>query len=223
METPLTILYTANLRGQIDLLPRLHTFMRHLRTQRVEDEDEVMLCALEPPQRRFLLLDLGESCSPEVWHCAVTGGRSMLIVLDAMGYHAANVSNMLTEEGRARLEANLLNIALVDPETGWQQENIRVTCGEKRPHSAYGGGSEGEARLKVILTPAAETRLDQRTLRLAAVQAGQVGVVHLNTLAAITAHDVLTLPLGTPPDPTITATADFVLSEARLFQRKRES
>ncbi len=223
METPLTILYTANLRGQIDLLPRLHTFMRHLRTQRVEDEDEVMLCALEPPQRRILLLDLGESCSPEVWHCAATGGRSMLMVLDAMGYHAANVSTMLTEEGRARLEANLLNIALVDPESDWQQEGIQVTCGEKRPPSMNGEAAGGKVRLKIVLAPAAQTRLAQRTLHLAVVQAGQVGVVHLNTLAAITAHDILPLPPGTPPDPTITATVEFVQSEARLFQRRRES
>ncbi len=211
METPLTLLYTANLRGQIDLLPRLYAFIRQLRAQRVEEVNEVMLCALDPPQRLTLLLDLGENCAPEVWHCAATGGRSMLIVMDAMGYHAANVNATLTPEGRARLHANLLHVALVDAEHHWRHENI---------HVAWRGGTETlpHTALEIVLSPASHTHLDHRTLHLATVEAGQVGVVHLNPPLKLAAHDVLTLPPGTLPDPTITATMDFVLSEARLFR-----
>ena len=114
MEKPLTLFYTANVRGQLDLLPRLHTFLRQLKAQPVDDEFTVMLCAVEPLQRQFLLLDLGAACADDVWHCAVTGGRSALIVMDAMGYQAANVSGYLTAEARTRLEANLLQLALLD-------------------------------------------------------------------------------------------------------------
>src|SRR5689334_10902814 len=114
MEKSLTILYTANIRGDLELLPRLYTLIRQLKAQPIVDEDEVMLCAIEPLARRTLLLDLGNSCAPDVWHCVETEGRSTLLVMDAMGYHATNVSGILTRESRAKLDANFLKIALVD-------------------------------------------------------------------------------------------------------------
>jgi hypothetical protein len=200
METPLSILYTANLRGQIHLLPRLYTWMRRQ----------------QPAGRRAWWFDLGAACAPAAWHCAATGGRSMLIVLDAMGYHAANVTGYLTPEGRARLDANLLKIALVDEAHGWGDDTLSAAC----------AGDAPPGRLLVLLTPAAQTCLDGHRLSLAAVQAGQVGITRLEsagdhgalTLAAHTVHD---LPPDTLPDPTISATVDFVLSEARLFQRRQ--
>ncbi len=92
----LSILYTANIRGDLALLPRLYTFLKSLQADlrqfAPEDESEVMLCAVQPRPVQTLLLDLGDSCAPDVWHCAATGGRSTLIALDAMGYHAANVT-----------------------------------------------------------------------------------------------------------------------------------
>jgi hypothetical protein len=78
----LTVLYTARLRGEIERLPWLYTFLRDLRA-RAEGA-------------AVLLLDLGDSCAPGVWHCEVTGGRSMWVALDGMGYHAANVNEVLT-------------------------------------------------------------------------------------------------------------------------------
>ncbi len=219
MEKPLTIFYTANLRGQLDLLPRLHTFLRQLKAQPVEDDSTVMLCAVEPVQRQFLLLDLGAACSEDMWHCAVTGGRSALIVMDAMGYQAANVSGYLTDEGRSRLDANLLQLALIDETQDWNHAEITVTANADltdRPHA-----------LTIVAVPGERTHLEGRVLHLRAVESGQVGVVHLNSTdgngtLAISGYTILDLPANTPPDPTITATVDFVLSEARLFQKKRD-
>ena len=91
MKQTLTILYTANLRGNLDLMPRLHTFLRRVR---------------QDFNGRVLKLDAGNACDSTVWHCAATGGRSALLVLDAMGFTAANVSGVLSAEGRARLAAN---------------------------------------------------------------------------------------------------------------------
>ena len=220
MEKPLTIFYTANVRGQLDLLPRLHTFLRQLKAQPVDDESTVMLCAVEPVQRQFLLLDLGAACDDDVWHCAVTGGRSALIVMDAMGYQAANVSGYLTPEGRSRLDANLLQLVLVDAAQDWQTGPITVTgkstLADQPPH------------LTICAVPGERTVLDGRVLRLRSVSTGQVGIVHINSAdgngtLTITGQTILDLPVQTMPDPTITATVDFVLSEARLFQNKRNS
>jgi hypothetical protein len=193
------ILYTANIRGDLDLLPRLHTFLRRLKAQPVEDEEAVMICAVEPMLPQNLLLDLGGSCAPEVWHCAATEGRSTLIVLDAMGYDAANVAGLLTEAARERLRENYVRMALV----------------EDAPFERDG--------LSIRLIPAPATRLNGDTLSLAGVNAGQVGLVRVGKLSGrwtLFEHEILNLPPETPPDPTIAGAVDFVLSEARLYQRR---
>src|SRR4029453_1362356 len=80
-----------------------------------------------PPPARTLLLDLGDSCAADVWHCAATGGRSTLIALDAMGYHAANVSGLLSPESRAKLAENLMEMALVDTEHPREIEGVMLS------------------------------------------------------------------------------------------------
>lgn len=94
----LTILYTAKIRGDLTLLPRLYTFLQKLKAE---------------AQHPVLLLDLGESCVDDVWHCAATGGRSTLVVLDGMGYHAANVTGFLEASQRDKLRTSLTT-AMVD-------------------------------------------------------------------------------------------------------------
>lgn len=193
----LTILYTGSLRGDLERLPRLYTFLQNLR---------------HPPQPpgRTLLLDLGDSCAPDVWHCAITGGRSTLIVLDAMGCHAARVE--LSDENRRRLRANLLSMALVDAEHPWVDGELVFTAAAVLPPPDA---------LTVVLAPADSTRLDGRMLRLAGVSAGQVGLARLDDAPALLDHAIYDLPPAALPDPTITAAVDFVLAEARALQRKR--
>ncbi len=38
-----------------------------------------------------LLVDLGRSCTPAAWICDATGGRGMLVAMDAMGYDAFHI------------------------------------------------------------------------------------------------------------------------------------
>lgn len=211
--TNLHILYTANLRGDIELLPGLHTFIRQLRAMPLDDENDVMLCMVEPVQTRWLLLDLGNACDSTVWHCAATDGRSILIALDAMGYHAANVEGSLSAESRERLRGNLMSMALVDGENVWRDGDIEVGVNQ--------GGFETHPSLQIELSPSAATRIDSQCLHLAEVQAGQVGqaVVSLAggspQLLSAAIHDI---PATMLPDPTIAGTVDFILSEARFFQ-----
>ena len=69
----ITLLYTANLRGELALLPRLFTLIQLER--RVSGG-------------LVLLLDLGDTCSQESWVCRATQGRAPFLVLDGMGYDA---------------------------------------------------------------------------------------------------------------------------------------
>ncbi len=80
MSTPsLTLLYTANLAGQLALLPRLFTLIRQVRV------------AADGP---VALIDLGGSCAPDSWECMATEGRAALVVFDAMGYAAARLAEL---------------------------------------------------------------------------------------------------------------------------------
>lgn len=230
LNTGLLILYTQNIRGNFDLLPRLFTFLQGLKkseiarnilmTQHLDIDDKFQ--AVTRP--RFLLLDLGNACAPEVWHCAVTGGRSALIVLDAMGYHAAHVSGFLAPESREKLADNLMQLALVDTDHDWEHEGIWV-MGKDNP-DRKGNLTDRPYNLRIILNPHTATELNGNTLRLAAVEAGQVGTAHLHIadsgVALLSRYPLATIPPNTPPDPTIAGTVDFVLGEARYFQQKNE-
>lgn len=203
MKSKLTILYTANLAGDIHLLPRLYTFLARLKQ---EAEGQV------------LLVDAGNACTNAVWHCDVTGGRSMLLVLDAMGYDAANASNYLSAAGQAKLAENYLNIAALAAGETWSRQGVVVTTDDAatEPHE-----------LHIVLAPGDKTSLTGRTLRLAAVNAGQAGVVQIgsangNGRLAILNYRVDDVPPTALPDPTIAATVDFVLSEARYYRKRRD-
>src|SRR5688572_11191390 len=104
MDT-LDLLYTGNLRGDLDLLPRLYTFI-----ERIEQERGI----------KPLRLDLGEACAPDNWHCQATEGRSMPVALDGMGFHAANVSGM-SADSRYKLTGSV-NMGLVDAQHAWRYD-----------------------------------------------------------------------------------------------------
>lgn len=206
MDEPLrlTLLYSANIAGDLALLPRLYTFLRQL----------------QPPARQHtLLLDLGGSCSADIPHCRETGGRSTLIVLDGMGYHAANIAGALDRENRDKLAA-IVTMGLVDETGDWhyhvppaRDPSIRVTL---RPR-------DDGARLQIILQPAASTRVEGNALYLQAVGAGQVGetVVDLRGAPFLLSACVHPMPPNTPPNPSIAGAVEFVEAEARLLAKKR--
>ncbi len=265
METPLTILYTYGLRGDLDVLPKLYSFLRQLQAH--YREEVVPVCSLDPAQApgRVLLLDLGDSCAAEVWHCEVTGGRSTLVVLDGMGYDAARVDEAAVK--RAKLGGGV-RIALVDGENPAEIEDVAITAeadqgdsatppprpsvasppriqgGARTPIVAHAGrvkSGDGESvsnpgevlaaqvltrpyGLQIVLRPADETRLDGSVLRLAAISGGQVGAAQLTRLIgrwSLTTHEIHDLPRRVLPDPTISASVEFVLSEARYAQQRK--
>ena len=113
METPLTILYTHRLRGDLEALPRLYSFLRQLQAHYSEDVPRVCADDPAPPAGSVLRLDLGESCDPQIWHCSASSGRSTLVLLDGMGFDAARVDNALPTHAKM---GDSVRLALVDAE-----------------------------------------------------------------------------------------------------------
>ncbi len=197
LATPLHILYTGGLRGDLKRLPSLFTFLR----ERVRTGDGA----------RLLLLDTGGRCAPDVWHCAATQGRSMLIALDGMGFHAA-LEDGLSAESRERLRENWLGLALVSAEQPFVQDDIAV-C-------AVTDGLPDGAALGISLAPAAHTHLEGRWLHLAAVEGAALGEVMLTFAAGVPALATCALhplPPTVLPDPTLAGTIAFIEAEARRY------
>lgn len=216
METPLTILYTHNLRGDLDVLPRLYNFQRQLKA--LYSEEVVQVCADDPAAApgRVLLLDLGESCAPDVWHCEVTGGRSTLVLLDGMGYNAARVSD--APFLRAKM-GDGVSMALVDEANPHAIEDVIIATSHEATAAPY--------TLRIVLSASETTRLDGDTLYLAGLSSSQqVGAARLAFIVgrwSLTGHEIHELPKRILPDPTITGSVDFVISEARYAQKRQKS
>lgn len=199
----LSILYTYGLRGDLAYLPRLYTFLQQLKQQFGNDS---------------LLLDLGASCDSNSWHCQVTNGRSTLIVLDGMGYHAANVTDFLADGEHDKLK-NVISTGMVDARHAWryhvppEKDEGIIVAGELAP----------ALRLCIVAAPADETKLDNRALYLASVEQHEVGIIQIDLRSEMTMthHDIVPVPEGLKPDPTIVAAAEFVEDEARFFQKRQ--
>jgi hypothetical protein len=205
MEAPLTILYTANLRGELAFAPRLFSYLRGLRAQAAEAGSPV------------LLVDLGGSADMQVWHNAVTGGRSSLFALDAMGYDAANATH-LHPQNIARMQP-ACRMALLGEGDARRIRGARVFV----PPLPEGN----PATLNIVLIPSDETAFDPdaRVLMLQGIALGQVGAARVSfgpKGAALASAAVYDVPAATPPDPTVTGAIEFILSEADYVMRKAQ-
>src|SRR5205085_5480528 len=105
-------------------LPRIYSFLRQLKAY-YASEEVVALCALDPalPPGSTLLLDLGDNCAPDVWHCQVSGGRSTLVVLDGMGYDAVRVEDAAGKQAKM---GDSVRVTLVDEERSFALEDVQI-------------------------------------------------------------------------------------------------
>ncbi|XWX03772.1 hypothetical protein VZO05_14790 [Aggregatilineales bacterium SYSU G02658] len=199
--TRLTVFYTQDLAGDLSRLPRLYSLIETLRLR----------------YGAALLLDLGGQCAPDVWHCAVTEGRSAIVALDGMGYHAANVAHTLSEASRQKLLGSVM-MGLVDERRAWRyhvppvmDEGIVISLD---PVPAL--------RLNVVLTPADATRLEHNTLHVQRVPAWTVGVAQLDLRDLPTLVHTAEHPLtdAHEPHPTIAAVVELVLEEADWLRQR---
>lgn len=204
-----TVFTTANLRGALDLLPRLATLI--LRERRAA-------------QGVTLLLDLGDTCSPESWLCRATHGRAPFLLLDAIGYDAAFIGGEMAPISPDAFRR--LRDRIVMPLFLWNRTS-ELTRRDRT--FAFAAGS-------ATLAPgAAGFRINRSAPVLAAAEAGTIllGDVPTEHIARIevrwpecTIADARMIPLDAaePSDPTIAAVLDLVTQEARsLAQQQGES
>lgn len=207
MAHPLTILYTQHLHGDLDRLPRMASLILRQRREAVG---------------RVLLLDMGDACTPDAEACALTDGRAAPIVLDAMGYDAANVRGYLGADAREKLRANYLNVALADDDHPAVIDGVALA---DVPPGAL------PHWLHIALDTAAATGLSPEptlntihTLTLATVRAGEVGVAWLDRdgdAVRLVGADVLAVPADARADATIAGAVAFVRDEVRYLKRQR--
>lgn len=185
-----------NIAGNVEIMPRLFTLFK---TLTLDDADN-------------FVLDLGGSCSPEVWHCYATGGRSTLTIMDSMGYIAAN-TQQLSPVQREKL-AQQTTMALIDSDHAHIHENLLFAL---QP-------TQGDGHLCITMHATDITQLSDYVLRLKTIQQGEVGVVDIeNNLDEYRIVGLRTVEL-TPdiaPAATVAGVVDFVLGEAKFYRDRR--
>lgn len=205
-EQVITILYTQNIEGDLDSLPRMSTVLQRLRR---EASDE-----------RVLLLDMGRACVSESADCEATEGRAALMVLDAIGVDAANVTGYLSDTARDKLRDNLMDIALADTVHPFVADKIAFADvpPPAHPHTLHIGFATGE---QTRLAPVEHMGFVY-TLTLQTIARNTIGRarVHVSlTDTRLLAFDVHPVSASTPPDPTISGAVEFVRDEVRYYQK----
>lgn len=202
----LTLFYTYHLAGKLDDLPRLYTYLQQLKAD------------YDAP--KALLIDLGRSCDEDVWHCRATRGRSTLIVLDGMGYHIANVSDIIAPAQRSQLR-RVVTMALVDERHSWRYDVPPV----RDDGIVVSVAPSPALRLCIVCAPAEATTLAGGVLTLGVPEDSAVSlsvgvaVLTLDDVPRLTHHAHHRLPQNVKAHPTVVSTVDFVLEEARQHER----
>lgn len=216
----ITLLYTASLNGQLDLLPRLFTGIRHERTT-----------AAGP----VFLVDLGRSCVPDTWICEATGSRGMLVAMDAMGYDAFHVGPKDPLYTQPAMVQQLRDVILTPLAAGpWQGKATRqdvTVIFMNAVNTQMPEPADLVVALRYSSTPQIETAYyrDRRTLLLDPGRDeptfGRLDMVLTDEppYILIEKHLMLPLPHDAIADPTISSVIEFVESEARYAERKRGS
>jgi len=153
---------------------------------------------------KALLIDTGQSASDESPICIMTENRAPYIVMDAMGYHFA-FDDSMSLDNRERVQPDV-QLRLIDS----REEAIVML---------------GAFQLLVKCDPSApidQARIENGILILPQPQKNTI--LHL-TLAVdtmrITQTSITMVNDDTLPDSTIAGTIEFVIGEARYYQKKR--
>lgn len=145
-------------------------------------------------------IDAGRAWSAASWICQATENRAPYIILDAMGFDIA-FADGLRADGFEKLEDQLM-MRLADPNQLAQLETpIAELLLRVDESSVQAQISDGVLSLPI---PAFGQIL----------QLGFVG-------ATIQQQDILTVEPSTLPDATIAGTIEFVMSEARYYQKNQ--
>ena len=158
------------------------------------------------------VFDMGEACSPTSSLCEWTEGRAVIIVLDAMGYDAIHVNGYVSENAREKLAENYLHAVLVHAEQSYTDDVLQF------------GAHPLPNRVHIPIQTSLPPHPDTLTFPLPVLSAGQIGrvVLTLDEGQPVSQFTLFDLPADVLPEPTIMATIDFVMDEARYFQKVKE-
>jgi hypothetical protein len=206
-EKTLTVLYTANLAGDLDSLPRLFTLIQHER---------------QTAAPLTFLLDLGDTCSLDSWLCRETLGRAPFLVMDGMGYDAvligADEDAPIPTESLRRLLAHLIMPVIL-----WNRTRQLAKGGVSL--SVISGDQKlmpDEAGLIVDRSRPTLPDVGSSPPVLGDVPGGAVARVDVTWPACQVKSAHLNTPSpGMRPDPTIAALVEFVKTEAQHFAPQR--
>jgi hypothetical protein len=209
--TAVTLLYTANLRGDLAYLPRLATVIQRERR------------TAEGPT---LLLDLGDTCSPDSWVCRATQGRAPFLVLDAMGYDAALIGGPeqapIPPASLRRLMDQLVMAVIV-----WNRARPIVRSGITLT-VAPGDAPLPETGPVICVDrgrdtlPADQVPAHDPVLTIGDAQKGQLARVDMAWPEwTLRAARLVTVAQTTPADPGIAAVAQLVEHEARRYAQEQ--
>jgi hypothetical protein len=146
-----------------------------------------------------------------------------VLLLDMLGYHAANVTDYLPPSGRARLRDHYLNIAPVDADHPYIADGIAYADAPPpaHPHTLH-IALETAPHVAVSEMPTLHTIY---TVTLQTLAAGQIGVATIHyaatTRPTITAFEVVTVREDTPADPTVNGMLDLIGEELRYKLRRQ--
>jgi 2',3'-cyclic-nucleotide 2'-phosphodiesterase (5'-nucleotidase family) len=197
----ITLLYTANLRGELALLPRLFTLIQHER---------------RASAGLVLLLDLGDTCSLESWACRATQGRAPFLVLDGMGYDVVLIGGPekvpIPPSALRKLAGNLvMDVVVWNRARSLTRRRITVTIAPGAAPLTHDGPV-----IRIDRSTDALPEIDDPGVTLGDVAHGVLSRVDLAwpEWTVQSAHTLAVSP-EVPPDPTVAALVDFVESEAR--------
>lgn len=201
-----SILCSANLRADLDLLPRFFTLLQETRQQsRAEG-------------RTLLLLDLGQAWAAESWVCRVTENRAIYVLLDAMGYTAVRADGL----DRAAIMGlqETLQVRLLHDNSFfcWQGREVILNLGRGTLPPAIDWGTP---TLSVGQFEAESVESGRLTILPPATGIALSRIDVLYPEMKVTRMESVPMPPATRADPTIVAAIEFVEREARFYAERQ--
>ena len=204
----LTILYTANLQADFDLMPRVFSTIQRVRR------------SLPDGGWPFLLLDLGGACNTDTWICQATENRAPYLVLDAMGYNAVRADG-LDRAGIMSLQP-AVQLRLLDDRMvyRWQWQDMSVNIGPRGEKPAITwtiAATSTQAEESADFFIAEGGRVTLFLLK------GELGMIQLVwPEMEVVAARCIAFDDPVRRDPTIAAAIEFVEREARFYAQRNQ-
>lgn len=185
----LDVFVTANIQGELDMLPRLYTALRGMK---------------ESAPGKVLLMDTGRAWAADSWVCKATENRAPYIALDAMGFDAAFADGLSP--------------------TAFDKASAQVQMQLIVPGAQFYFALDAVGLNFMPDESASQASMQSSQVRLPMPSQGTIHHLSLDVSGqTIAQQKTIPIPDAILPDPTIAGAVDFIVSEARYYQKKREA